>query len=157
MMSVDKKQREIDFVNRTKYNLDLLIGFSNFDVTALINSCVGLFIYLKENHYAEIKDNLINKVLLDKLLDCVEKDKKGYAVVNNLKDFCRHLRNAITHGHFDFIEEKSTCVNEYNIIHSVWFEDYDQNGNMTAKITIPVETLKEFMYAFSDAMLQIIK
>lgn len=156
MMHTDFLQRQIDFILRTKENCKYLnINNNKNDVTTLINSSIGMFIYIRENYMDEIDDYVISDELREELFDCVYPVyEDGY--IDELSEFCRHLRNSIAHGCFDFESEESNYIGEYHIISKIIFEDYDQNENLTAEIRIPIDLLKQFFDEFSDAMIEII-
>lgn len=156
MMHTDYLQRQIDFILRTKENCKCLnVHNSKNDVTTLINSSIGMFIYIRENYIDEINNHVISDELREELFDCVYPiNEDDY--IEELSEFCRHLRNSIAHGCFDFESEESNFIGEYHIISKILFEDYDQDGNFTADIRIPIDLLKKFFDEFSDAMIAII-
>lgn len=85
-----RADKEKDFFERTLYNLELYEKNHadnpeeyNYEVTMMLNSLLGLLVVLKE------KTTLLNKVDISFL---------GYP--GSSKDFFRHMRNSITHGHF---------------------------------------------------------
>ena len=89
-MSYLQKDKEKDFFKRTLYNLELYNqGHKEtpkdykYEVTMMLNSLLGLLVVLKE------RTTLLNKVDINFL---------GYS--GSSKDFFRHMRNSITHGHF---------------------------------------------------------
>lgn len=154
MIAVNEKNRELDFIRRTKDNYLSFKDCGKYEVTLLINSSLGLFIYPKEKYFDFIEDNFFEQEFVDEMLNC-------YKELNNdnddhLNHFCRHLRNSIAHGNFDFLEEGSNYKNDYNIIKSIIFEDYDEEGILVAKIEITIKLLSKFFIKFADKMIEII-
>lgn len=85
-----RADKEKDFFGRTLHNLELYEKNHadnpdeyNYEVTMMLNSLLGLLVVLKE------RTTLLNKVDISFL---------GYS--GSSKDFFRHMRNSITHGHF---------------------------------------------------------
>lgn len=149
-----EKDRMVDFITRTQYNYHKFKIMGNYEVTLLINSSIGLLIYAKEKYYDYIEDYLLDDEFLDELLNCYlpEFDNEN----KSLKDFCRHIRNAIAHSNFDFVEEKSNYKDNYNTIKSVVFEDFNDDGEKTAEIIISIGLLEKFFFEFSNKMIEII-
>lgn len=133
MMSELEKDKEKDFFERTLYNLELYNNeykkkqkIYKYEVTMLLNSLLGLIIIPKE------KTSLLNKVDISFL------DYSG-----STKDFFRHMRNSISHGHFiDNIQvDKSTKE-----IEKVTFIDKCPNcQNETFNKTLTVSQLSQLI------------
>ena len=105
-----------EFFKRTLYNLKCYDAFHKEDpekypnnVTQLINSFLGLLIFVKEDN--------IN--LSDRIYENFKSKKMEwtYAEEKNTKSFIRHLRNAISHRR---IKEK---VDDQKEIISITFKD----------------------------------
>lgn len=137
-----------DFANRTKANLAVL-GNGPYEVTQLINSMVGLLIIPETMQFNKITDTLVDSVLLDKMKNCIESN--SYRKPINLQEISRHLRNAVAHSKIEFEAEKPNIINQPLIIHSVRFMDSKDTGE-SISIKIELELLKEFLFAFSDAL-----
>ena len=91
-----------DFARRTQANLSRLEK-GPYEVTQLINSMIGLLIIPKEMQYKQIVDKLIKGELLEKVNNCITLDTYGQSV--DLRQLCRHFRNAVAHSRIDFEAE----------------------------------------------------
>lgn len=150
MITRKKEDREIEFIKRTRNNYMLLKDSTQYDVTLLINSSIGMLIFINQKY--NIEDYLVEPDLLDELLNCVDPDENGDDLVTSLSQFCRHLRNAIAHGNFELKIDPSNYKNQDGTITHVLFEDYDddKHTNLTARITMSVELLEKFYLKFSE-------
>lgn len=153
----DKK----DFVCRTKHNLELYKkhnqdksqGF-DFEVTQLINSFLGLIVFVKEKgikNNQDLNDFLTNNQ--PEIWDYKYKNKKTDVCedeTQSFKNYLRHLRNAIAHSNLETIsEEKSSC--EYAEIVKIEFKDESNckkhQNIFKATLTIEqIENLIELLY-----------
>lgn len=124
---------EKDFVCRTKHNLELYTkhnrdksqGF-DFEVTQLINSFLGLIIFIKEKGFQgnqALEDFLTNNKpknwnyrYKNETTNKYEKEKKSF------ENYLRHLRNAIAHPD----ERLSVQINDikYGKISEITFKDF---------------------------------
>ena len=150
MIHLNKEEREIQFIKRTRENYMRLKGSTDYDVTLLINSSLGMLIFINQKYV--IQDNMVDPGLLDELLNCVAPDENGEDLVASLNQFCRHLRNAIAHCNFELLIEPSNYTNQYGKITGVLLKDYDNDDhdNLTAQIEMTVELLEQFYLEFSD-------
>ncbi len=104
----------LEFARRTRKNLEYIEESRVKDVhvvTQLVNSLLGLVVFLKERQFVEH----IKKLPLEKLM------KDGWPQIrvtrgecNTLGDLVRHLRNAIAHGRLKFSSD-SRNINEVDI------------------------------------------
>lgn len=91
-----------DFVERTLSNIEYMDAHPvpSYEVTNLVNLCLGLIVYPKENKY----------YIFNSFVEVNLKDPKWrYGYLRRCKQyrgetksgaFVRHMRNAIAHGHF---------------------------------------------------------
>ena len=148
-MEFDKNAFVKDFISRTKENIQY--GNHPYEITQFVNSLIGLLVLPKEKYYHNIKNNMIDSELLNKIQQCViintpEKDL-------DLKYIIRRMRNAISHFHVDFTVDPNTRE-----ISGIIFSDYDPNNNKNRsnfKISLTPELIKTFIYQFSDAISKI--
>ena len=133
-----RSDKEKDFFERTLHNLELYEKNHadnpdeyNYEVTMMLNSLLGLLVVLKE------KTPLLNKVDISFL---------GYK--GSSKDFFRHMRNSITHGHFiDNIKVNE----ETNEIEEIIFVDKDpKTKNETFRQTTSVSDLRQLINSIKN-------
>lgn len=87
---------EYDFIKRTLVDIERYQG--EFEVTALLNSCVGLLVIPKENLFDKFSDEDISHFGIDVNKVRVN-DNSGCP--HSLKNVLRHIRNSIAHGNFN--------------------------------------------------------
>ena len=155
MMYASENEFIRDFAERTKANLELLAD-GPYEVTQLINSTVGLLIIPREKCFNSITDNLIKPELLTRMKNNIGvHTHEGEESIESidLQKICRHMRNAVAHGNIDFKAEKSPLTSGPLTIHSVVFTDTNpHNSTEQFKINVSIGLLKEFLFAFSDAI-----
>lgn len=148
MMLANDEYFAKDFANRTRSNYQRHKQFTEYEVTFLINSAVGMLIVPKEKYQEKISDDQLEPELLKKLKSCVTEN--SYSQKISLKFMTRHMRNAIAHGHIEFEAEKQPQNGKPLKIHKVTFRDSSDYGSCV--ITMSVELLEEFFLAFSEAI-----
>ncbi|GAA1368384.1 HEPN family nuclease [Peribacillus frigoritolerans] len=137
---------EREFTDRTLSILDELgTGIEKYEVTLLINLCIGLITL--PNEYSKRNNSTFSKFLMDKyngirvqdVLSTIEAGKGVIKIETTIYknilnvpyvDYLRKLRNAISHGRVEFSGEE-------NIISSITLSDKDNSY-----ITLEVEELK---------------
>lgn len=117
-------KNEKDFICRTKYNLELYrkskVGEStdfNYEITQLINSFLGLIIFIKEKGIQENKN--LNKFLYKnnpKIWNYKKRNKDEEE--HDFKNYLRHLRNSIAHP------KKLSTISKNGEIFSITFKDF---------------------------------
>lgn len=121
----------------------------SYSRTLFINCCVGLLLLSKEIAYKMLPDDeeQIEKwgISLKSIIHCTPKKSP--------KQVTRHLRNAISHGNFDFTVEEglSTPINHIS------FTDQDMNGNTTFRALIPFDEFRLFVLNVSQQALKVIE
>lgn len=155
-------QYPTDFIERTLELLKQYDTFGNkgkehYEVTLLLNACVGLLFTLCETPY---KSKLPNSVVRfqdieNKVTICRKFDYKNRRIVEESKtllSICKHLRNSVAHCRF-----KSNSGTED--IDAIIFDDYN-NGNpsrQTFHAEIDVQVLQEFLIDLAEKTLLNIK
>ena len=132
MMPATEKEFIRDYIERTKLNYERLKA-GPYEVTQLINSAIGLLIIPEQKLYDKITNKMISKQLLNELI----------------KIIARHLRNSVAHARLELKAQEQPEFDKPLLIESVIFRDED--GEKSFQIELPIETLEQFFYAFSDA------
>lgn len=142
-MQYDKQNFLKDFINRTLINLEYIQqaekqGKEVYEVTQLVNSCLGLIVFLQQYGDELITDADICPIFLKELKESVientyTKDKKKDRREANFNNILYHLRNAISHGKLDFKNEEH---NGQMQICSIEFEDKRKKEGKTEKFII---------------------
>ena len=94
-----------DFAVRTKHNMAVLMecqeqGVEVFEVTQLINSCLGLLVLPRERYMHEIPKIPIKELEEDGWP--IPKVTPKSSQVKNLNELISYLRHAIAHGNIEF-------------------------------------------------------
>jgi len=143
---------EKDFVCRTKFNLELYNsckkgrhkGF-NFEVTQLINSFLGLIVFVKEI-------GVVSNKGLEEFLSDNQPKKWNYKYDNkeeshNFYNYLRHIRNAIAHPDKKLIVEASTEGIIEKIIFKDFYKDEKKGNYFETTLTIAqIEKLINLLY-----------
>ena len=128
-----RADKEKDFFERTLYNLELYEKNHadnpeeyNYEVTMMLNSLLGLLVVLKE------RTSILNNV-----------DISFLNYEDSTKNFFRHMRNSITHGHFiDNIKVNK----ETKEIEEITFIDIDpETKSETFRRTLTVSDLRHLI------------
>lgn len=133
-MIYDPNNAVKDFIERTIYNLELYIKNNKkdskykYENTQILNSFLGIIILPKENSCPWIE-----KVDISSIRSKIKYEKK---FSNN--NFFRHMRNAMSHGHFldDMKIDKQTSQ-----IQAITFKDFDINGEQNFQITLSIKDI----------------
>jgi len=124
--------------------------------TLLINCMLGLLVFIKETHPDKILSaNYISWGIEEKdISTCLGEKEKQFVESKDIKDVIRHLRNSVSHCHFEMINDGK------NEITHIEFWDYpygDENEPENFHAKIPVNDLKPFLLNFANSILTIIK
>lgn len=149
-MYSDNKNFLKDFAERTKINYQNL-NKGTYEVTQLINSMVGLLIIPEQKAYDRICDNLISAELLNKLKGSNCLKQYTYNKSLDLKQICRHLRNAVSHSHLKFESTQAQTAAKTSEIELIIFTDKDRYGHCF-EMQLSIELLQEFLFEFSSAI-----
>lgn len=141
-----------DFIKRTKCNLAMYDG--KYEVTNLVNCCLGLIIIPKET----IIDRLSNDAVYENDLSYgISKTKNhikdGHVPSSDnkfgLKNIVRHIRNGLSHGRIE------QAIEGENIIGLRIFDMYDGSENFSIKFKL--EEFKTFALRVADDFLKLEK
>lgn len=135
-----------DFAKRTKHNLELIEqhrthGGEAYEVTQLINSCLGLLVLPQQSYMDSIPETSIKELVeMGWVIPEVHGD---YPQVENLKQLIRYMRNAIAHFNVKFIsdsEDRIQTIKVWNI----------NRGKKTWEATLGLDELKSLLYKFIE-------
>ena len=130
------------FVQRTHKLLEQYASFGanlpeeeQFEMTLLINACVGLIFVGYQDRRYKMPGELIDSIGIP--LDSISTCKNGKNdEPKTLKNVCKHIRNSIAHARFEFI-------NANKKIHKIKFIDQTTNGTEeTFNMTLTCEQFK---------------
>lgn len=137
-----------DSIKRTKINIQEYQG--KYEVTHLINSCLGLIVIPKELFVDKLSNepiyerdesygiNQAKNSILDTYAD---KEDKVYG----LKNIIRHIRNGLSHGHLEQKKDNDK-ISGFRIFDS-------HRGNETFSIELTINEFKQFALRVSDDFL----
>jgi hypothetical protein len=99
-----------DFARRTRSNLEALqslrrSGVEVYEVTALVNSMLGLLVFPQQSYV-----DCLPEVLLEELASegwPIPQVQGGYPQVANLRELVRYLRNAVSHFNVEFYSDNA--------------------------------------------------
>jgi hypothetical protein len=137
------------FANRTRQNLDIIeslqrIGAKAFEITQLVNSCLGLIAIPRQVCF-----NNIPKTFLDELASegwPIPHDEGGFPPATNLNELIKRLRNGIMHSRFEFSHNEQDEINSL----LVW-DEKNHRKNWQARFNI--DELRMFLIKFSDELI----
>jgi len=159
-MGYSKDKQDLDFVTRTQ---ELLVQYDEmekdsqkkYEITLLINCFVGLIIVPQSKWNDSISPEEISSERwgIDPSMISICKDGKLVDEPKNLRNVARHLRNSISHYHFEIVN------NSNHEIGSIKFQDFLPNNerNETFELTIEIEPLKKFLLKFSEEMIRVME
>lgn len=136
-----------DFAKRTWENHKLYSG--NYEVTNLINSSLGLFIFPEQKFFDKILDSWVSVEMLSELIANTE---SNYDESLDLKNICRHIRNGIAHFRIKLLSN-----NRDEIVGIEIYDEYFNKQNKQYyffKITLSVKTLEKLFIEFSDVIIE---
>ena len=132
----------IDFVNRTRTNLEKYCG--KYEVTNLINCCLGLIILPKQN----LNNDELSKYVFDNKDNSFGITKSNIYLEENskfdLSNVLRHIRNGIAHGRIDQKTQNGEIVGLR--IH----DKQKESANNNFVIEFSIEEFKIFAVKVSD-------
>jgi len=136
------------FAERTKANLEFIEqsksrGESVFETTQLINSLLGMIVFLRESD--RIDGSNLSR-LWRELRYIPIYDEHKYS--DRPSDFIRKFRNALAHGHIDPQVDENQEVSKFIL----W--DECKCGNLDWKIEIDLENIKILAYFIQENMHQ---
>ena len=146
-----KNNTEYNFIERTRslvqqYDRLRLSKKDRYDVTLLLNACLGLLVIIEERYktYRPKKFKSLDSLRSATTL-CLNKNRNQK--VKNCKNIFGHLRNSIAHCHFYVSEIKNEKITK------ICFKNYlNDTENETEKLfeaVIEVDTLKMALLEYS--------
>lgn len=149
-------RNEKDFFCRTLHNLKIYreekkknTKAFEYEITQLINSFLGLIIFVKANVIKENQDlkNFVRANTPTKWNYVY----KGKQEVHDFFNYLRHIRNAIAHPTYD---ENLEIKSENNEISSIIFRDKDkENPNNKFEANLTIEKIDKLIELISKAFL----
>ena len=139
-----------DFARRTRENLRHIrklkeSGSEVYEVTALMNSMLGLLVFPQQRYIEKIP-----KITMEELFQQgwpIPSVVGDYAQVSNLRQLVRHLRNAISHFNIQFFTDNTGQIAGLE----VWNMD---RGVITWKAKLSVSDLDAIAHRFIALILQ---
>ena len=137
-----------DFAKRTKHNLKLIEenksrGEEAYEVTQLINSCLGLLV-LPQQRYM----NSIPKTPIDDLIKegwVIPRVTGNFPQIEDLNKLIRYLRNAVAHFNITFISDSENDIDTLK----VWNVN---RGIKTWEAVLGLHELKAILDKFADML-----
>lgn len=145
---MDYKDFVLDFAQRTFDNLVLIEKLSKlekpedgkaYEVTALINSFIGLLIFPQQEFYYSLPEqfpNLCIKTAFETKDSNYPSDR-----IPTYKGMLRHLRNAVSHQRLSV----HPVHTEVHNIHAFKFEDFDKDSGYRFEIVLTIEVIREVL------------
>lgn len=135
------------FAERTKANLEFIEqsksrGESVFETTQLINSLLGMIVFLRESK--RINGSILSKLWRDFHYHQIYPVLDEHGHKDKPTDFIRKFRNALAHGHIDPQVDEGLEVSKFLL----W--DECKCGNMVWKIEIDLENIKKLAYFIQE-------
>ena len=139
-----------DFAKRTKLNLSLIQehhkkGNEAYEVTQLINSCLGLLVLPQQNFIRSIPETPIDKLIDDGWI--IPTVDGNYPQVKDLNELMRYMRNAIAHCNIEFISDSEDKLKSIKI----WNKN---RGKTTWAATLGLKELESLLDKFIDLILE---
>lgn len=142
-----------DFANRTKHNLETLESLNQesytvYEVTQLINSCIGLLIIPQQEYWDQIPRKPIEELIEKgwKVPEVVD----GFPQVNDLRELMRYLRNAIAHFNIEFETNQRDQLSRL-----VLWNTNPGTKKRTWMVCLGIKELKELLYKFLEVLKEI--
>lgn len=121
-----KQYTELDIPEKDRY-----------DITLRLNACIGLLFVGHEKSNYNIPDYPLEKIGLktSDVLCCTTQNGNDEEI--NAKSVCHHIRNAIAHARFKFMNQNKTIT-------SIRFIDQANSGSMTFDLTLSCDDFIKF-------------
>ena len=139
-----------DFARRTRSNLQALrrlqeSGVEVFEVTALVNSMLGLLIFPQQSYVDRLPEVSLEELAREGWP--IPKIDGAYPQVPSLKQLVRHLRNAISHFNVQFNSDGAGQIAGL----TVW--NTDRGGKVTWRARLTVVELEAIAMQFVALLL----
>ncbi|MCJ7729588.1 MAG: HEPN family nuclease [Sedimentisphaerales bacterium] len=137
------------FAKRTRENLDAIealrvLGAGVFEITQLVNSCLGLIAFPRQVCFDNIPETPLNK--LDSEGWPIPHDEGEFPPAPNLNKLIEHLRNGIAHGRLKFSHDEKGEIESL----LVW-DERNRKKNWQARFNM--DELRKFVVKFSDNLI----
>lgn len=154
----------IDFISRTKDILNKLTDLTEYDVTLLLNCCLGLIGMPSEKYSGNANNHAIfSKKLMDVFNDPswgitensikIPKSKKELAN-KKLTYLVKKIRNGICHFHIK-AEAYADLTTKNKIIEKINIKDkHPKTNSLNFEIELSIEQLKTFAIKLADEILK---
>ncbi len=145
MMYATENEFARDFAARTLANYRMLEDES-FEVTALINSTVGLLMISYQKLYGKINDSFVSANTLERVKNSVKEN--SFPDQLSLSQILLHMKNAVFAGQIVFAAEKPNLKNSPLKIMAVTFTDKNDNHEIFV-LELQVDLLNDFFIEFA--------
>lgn len=137
-----------DFAKRTKHNLKLIEenksrGEDAYEVTQLINSCLGLLVLPQQRYMDSIPKTPIDDLIKEGWV--IPRATGNFPQIEDLNQLIRYLRNAVAHFNISFISDSE---NEIDAL-KVWNVN---RGKKTWEAVLGLHELKAILDKFADML-----
>lgn len=144
-----------DFALRTKHNLETLESLNRqeytvYEVTQLINSCIGLLIIPQQKYWNKIPRKSIQDLINEGWH--VPEATDGFPQIKDLRELMRYLRNAIAHFNIEFISDEEDRLSRLVL----WNVDPDTK-RQNWRVSLGIPELREFLFKFMKVLDEIIE
>ena len=151
-----KNNTEYNFIERTRYLVQQYDRFGlsekdRYDVTLLLNACLGLLVIIEERYktYRPIKFKSFDSLRSATTL-CLSKNFNQK--IKNCKNIFGHLRNSIAHCHFYISEIKDEKITK--ICFKNFLNDTESDAEKIFEATIDVGVLKNALLEYSELTIE---
>lgn len=140
-----------DFARRTQHNLHAIrtlnagTGQGAYEVTALINSMLGLLVFPQQAFCDQIPELPLGTMKANGWP--LPQVAAEYSDVDNLRTLIRYVRNAISHFHIKFLTDSTDQISGLTI----WNED--RFGNKSWEGHFSLGELESFSNKFVDLLI----
>ena len=139
-----------DHAKRSRENYELLKS-SGSPTAALIDSLIGLLILPSQKLFDEIAQDIVDDAsLLENILSECSTGPTTRSL-RSLFQVIQHLRSSAAHKAITVSAEILPEPGRPVSVDWLTFKDQNNRESTTVEITMSVETLEQFFYAFSDA------
>lgn len=157
MMKMNQGEFFKEFVQRTRYNYEVLVRGEQYNITALVNSIIGLLIFPKEIKVDIHSNSDLEQVLLEMVGYLIppydtEENKKCEKIV-------QHMRNAVAHANILFEGESPSMKSKEQEVKYVIFKDFrildymQDIKEQNFELNLPVQLLEKFLLTYSEQFL----